>query len=775
MPRLAGISDQPLLDFDELEADDGIHIGDYVRAVRRRFWLIALITVLVALIAAVYMAQKDDIYEAKARVQVDLEINPGVGAARDGAVIVSSPINDPAYFNTQLQILTGSGLLRRVVKTMDLENNPDFLHPRAARSLTTWQKLKQMVGLGSRDQGDKPAMSIDDVRVVTGTMAPPVLSDDLAEAKQLAPYVLAIQRDLKVEPVSVASMQTRLIDIRYSHPDPRIATKVVNAIADSLVLTNLENKTVMTTSAGQFLQQRIAQLQDRIRLGEEQLLNYTKSNQILSLDPAQNTVVERLATLNRQLLEAENARTLAEAAYRAVLVPGAAEAMVASGSAQMSAPEAKLAELQQQRAQLMVENTEEWPAVKELDQQIKVLEKQIGEAKNRSIMVMKTNLETSYRQALTREQTLRAAFEKQRERTLALNEAAINYKIIQQEIDTNKALLASLLQKAKENELVRAGTSNNIHVVDYALGPGTFVGPQRLQGVGMATLLAFSCGVGLVVLLEYFDKTLRSAEEIEKLLRLPVLGSIPSADKTNRSLQLTNGQKFATLAGKARPALLIEGDTRSPLAEAYRRLRTSVLLSRSGGAPRTVLVTSTNPAEGKTTTAVNTAISLAQTGAKVLIIDGDLRHSCIHEIFSLKNERGLSNILTSNMSEVEILSLIEQHENSGVYVLPAGPAPPNPADLLGTDQMRELITKLEAAFTYIVIDSPPIIFFSDSVLIATMVDGVLLVVREGKSARDEVKSSRKLLQDVGAKVYGVVLNEVKMVPRRYHYYPYYTT
>ena len=766
----------------ENSGEGEVHLRDYWRSVRKHLWLVIGTTALITMLAAIYMARKPDLYEAEARVQVDLEnSDPSVGGtAKTGSIVVNTRgFVDPAYFNTQLQILNSPGLLRRVVKTLDLEHNKAFLNPNAAQSGSTWQKMVRMVGLGK----DKKGAEKDDASAevpLASTVAPATSREDLVEAKKLAPYVETLQKGLKVEPVKETRLQvkdTRLIDVSFVHQDPQIAAKIVNAIADVFALSNLERKTETNTTTGDFLQKRIAELQSQIRGGEERLINYAKSNQILSLDASQNTVVDRLAGLNRQLLEAENERKLAEAAYRAALSPGAAEALSEDTTKQVSEMEVKLAELRSKRAELLVENTEEWPEVKEVTQQIAALEKQIKDTRGRATSVVKTNLETRYRQALQREQSLRTAFNQQRGETLTQNEAAINYRIIQQEIETNKNLLEGLLQRSKENDVVLAARPNNIHVIDYALAPDVPVAPKRLRGVAIAFMLSLVFGVGLALFLEYLDDTVRNTDDVEKRLQLPALAMIPTSATVMRRRLLpgvTALQPRHNGNGHGNSELLLNADARSPLAEAYRQLRTSVLLSTAGHAPKTILVTSSVPSEGKTTTAVNLAISLAQTGASVLVIDADMRRPRLHSIFELnKRSSGLSTILSSQMSEQEVFALIERHEPSGLCLLRSGSIPPNPAELIGSDQMRRLITILQSAFTHIVIDSPPIASFTDGVLLASMVDGVLLVVHDCKSSRTIVRRSRQLLQEVGAKILGVVVNNVDVRSHDYYYYQRY--
>jgi capsular exopolysaccharide synthesis family protein len=755
-------------------AETEVHLLDYWRAVRKRLWLVISIVMLVTMLSVIYVARKPDIYQAGARVQVDLENN---AALVGKAPYVFGPTNDPVYFNTQLQILVSPGLMRRVVKTLDLEHNPDFFKGNSTQNRSTWQTIKRMVGLGRGDKTDTNAKRKDELQLRT-TVAPATAHEDLAEAKRLAPYVNAVLSGLKVEPVKETRglyKETRLIDISSTHTDPEVASKVVNAIAETYVYNNLEKKSETNTTTGDFLQKRIAELQQQIRTDEERLVNYSKNNQIISLDANQNTVVERLNGLNRQLLDAENARILAESQYNAARVPGKATALAEADEKQANESETKAADLRQKRALLLVDATEEAPEVKEIDQQIAELDRQVKEIRGRKGNTLLTNLETQYRQTLAREQALRKSFEQQRSETVTQNEAAINYRIIQQEIETNKTLLDNLLQRSKENDVIMASKPNNISIVDYAIAPEGPIGPNRTRTVFIAVFLSLGLGVGLALLLEYLDDTVHSTDEVERLLHLPALAVIPSAFGNSRrrllagpgALQKRNGHPSDN------PELLMNVDSRSPLAESYRHLRTSVLLSTAGRAPRSLLVTSSLPGEGKTTTAVNTAVSLAQTGASVVIIDADMRRPRLRSIFGLPDRAGLSSILSSELPDAEVLAMVSKEEGTGLHVLTAGPIPPNPAELLGSDQMRRLLVTLQSQFNHVVVDSPPVSSFTDGVLISTMVDGVLLVVHGGKSSRHMVKRSRQLLQDVGAKIFGVVLNNVNLESHDYYYYQRY--
>ncbi len=762
------------------DGGDENQLREYWRAVRKHLWLVLAITVAVTMLAAINAARQPDIYTAQVRVQVDLENNLAAGAtANASSVVINNPTNDPTYFNTQLQILTSPGLLRRVVKTLDLEHNQAFLRPQTEQNRSLWQNLLRVVGMGSSDSnGAQQKKTTAEEVPLTGTVAPATSRDDMIEAKRLAPSVDAIRRGLKIEPVKETRTgswvkDTRLIDISFTHADPQIAAKIVNAVADAFALLNLEKKTETNASAGDFLQKRVADLQAQIRSGGERLVNYAKNNQIISLDASQNTVVERLAGLNGQLLEAENARGDAEAAYRAALAPGAASALAQRDATEIKDGEKRLAALREKLAQLLVENTQAWPEVKEVKQQIAVLEKQVSDMRSNAMSVITTNLETRYRQALNREKALRDSFSRQRGETVAQNEAAINYRIIQQEIATNKTLLDGLLQRSKENDVILAGTPNNIYVLDYALVPDVPTGPQRLRSVLLALFSSLAAGVGLAIFLEYLNDSVRSTDDLERLLHLPALAVIPSVSGSSKRRLVASTRASERRNGHMAPELMMNPDAPAPLAEAYRHLRTSVLLSTAGRAPKSLLVTSGVPSEGKTTTAVNTALSLAQTGAKVLLVDADMRRPRVHSIFEIENQSGLSTILASDMNEAQILCIIFQHDPSGLYLLPSGTIPPNPAELLSSEQMVRLIAILESSFTHVVFDSPPIGSFTDGVVISTMVDGVLLVVHSGKTSRQAVRRARQLLSDVGSKIFGVILNNVSTRSQDYYYYRQY--
>lgn len=734
------------------QSQDEAHLKEFLFSLRKYWLLIVGVTLLVTALVAVYMARQPSIYEASARVQVDLENgSPTLGNNKGGTYVVN-PVNDPAYFNTQLQILTSPRLLRRVVKDLDLEHDPNFQLPQS--SPARWQKWFGQTTTSTAVVVDQPAMNGDE------DLESP--HEDLAEATRLAPYVEVLKLGLKAEPVKEVRLlvkDTRLIDLSYAYPNPQLATKIVNRIADTFVLSNLERKTASNESTGKILQQRITDLRSQIKEQETQLLTYAKSHQILSLDASQNTVVERLTNLNRQLLEAENERKVAEAAYQAALAPGAADALASGGAArEPNDIEARLSQLVQRRSQLMIDFTPAWPEVKEIDNQIAVLESQLKQTRSRASSVVVTNLSTHYRQSMARESALRTSFNQQRAETLEQNEAAVNYRILHQEIETNRLLLEGMLQRSKENEAALAAMRNNIHVGDYAVIPSVPIGPKRLLFVGVAFALSLLVGLGLAILLGFLDDSFRSTEDLERTLSLRALAAIPA---TNGELLLTSANGNGHNGnGKSHYELPQEQNHPLPFREAYRQLRTSMLLSSRRGEFKSLLVASSMPGEGRTTIAVNTALSLSRTGALVLIVDADLRQPSLHSVFDLENDNGLTTLLSNGFDENDPLQFI-QHSEKGIGILTAGPVFDDSAELLGTDRMRDVIETLQGIYDYVIIDSPPINYFTDAVLVSSLVDRVVLVVDSNKTSRDTVKRASLLLQDAGAPTLGIILNNVR--------------
>ncbi len=779
--------------YREIYSAEGMQFADYWRAIRKRLWLVIGMMVLITTLTAIYMARRPDIFQSKATVQVDLEqSNPDL-VTSDRRSGLSNP--DPAYFNTQLQLLNSENLLRRVVKELSLDSNKEFQQAKSDESVSAWRSLLRAVGLAS-DNKKKADKNVSDVSVAANTSV--ASSEEIAEAVRLAPYVAILRTNLGVEPVreSRATFKdTRLIDISYRHTNPELAALIVNGIADVFTKQNQEKRTGKNKTTNDFLEERVANLQSQVKNDEIKLVELKKQSGIINLDADSTIVLQRLEGLNKQLLDAENTRKNAEANYNAIKnspdkINSVAEAETIRYTTEretaMQALRNKTAEtltqLKIERDKISQEYQPGSDEMKEIDKKIETLNNGLREAQDKNEQDLKDfrkrvsttnidNLKTKYLQAQQQEDKIRSAFNDQYNQAQGQNQAAINIRLLEQNITTNKGFLENLQKQQSENDVVAQGTGNNISIAEIAIPPDTPIAPRRLMTVFAALILSTLFGAGFALFLEYLDDTIKTTEEVENYLRLPALAAIPAIDSMpKRRLLLVGGGGNDDTESKASTELLINNDPRSSLAEAYRQLRTSILLSTAGHAPKSLLITSSLPAEGKTTTAINTAISLAQTGAKVLVIDADMRRPRLHSVFGVSNAEGLSTILSNEMQAKEILEIIQYDNDSKLNLLPSGPIPPNPAELIGSEQMANLLEVMQGHFTHVVVDSPPIASFTDGVLIASMVDGVILVVHSGKSSRQVVRRSRQLLQDINAKVFGVVLNNVNLRSQDNYYY-----
>ena len=770
-PKLPGAA-EPYLNYRGSEtAEEGVRFADYWRAIRKRLWLVITIVVLIMTLTAIYMARRPDEFIAKARVQVDLEQKNQdlMTSERRGAPIN----NDPAYFNTQLQNLNSPSLLRRVVKEINLESNKDFQTSRSAESQSGLRSILRAIGLAS----DPKKKDADTVPIATSSAA--AEGEDLAEAKRLAPYVETLQKNLIIEPVRenrVVYKDTRLIDIAYQHTNPELAALVVNTVADVFSKRNQELKTGTNVKTNSYLKDRIAGLQAEVKKDEEQLASLKRNAGVIQLDAEKTLALRQLEELNDQLLKAQELRKAAEAQLKSASTPEALAALMQDSGARkyINDTEFEISKLEQDRARLSEEFQDEAPEIKEIDKAIASRKKALEDFKKNQQNIFLQNVKTRFEAAAEQEKKLQASYNEAYSKAQVQSDAGINIKLLEQKLNANKETLENLQKTSRENDITAAGTENNISVADIAVPPDTPVGPRRLMSVLIAGFLAGLFGCGLALFLEYLDDSVKTTEDVENVLRLPALAVIPTIDSVPRRKLLAVGGNNSTALeetnGRRAHEVLITNDSRSALAEAYRQLRTSILLSTAGHAPKSLLITSSVPSEGKTTTAVNTAISLAQTGAKVVIIDADMRRPRLHSIFGVSNEHGLSSILSSKMSDDEILGIVQHDAQTNLFLLPSGAVPPNPAELIGSSQMQLVLRLLEEEYTHVVVDSPPIASFTDGVLIASMVDGVLLVVHSGKSSRQIVKRAKQLLGDVGAKIFGVVLNNVNVRSQDNHYY-----
>jgi capsular exopolysaccharide synthesis family protein len=420
------------------------------------------------------------------------------------------------------------------------------------------------------------------------------------------------------------------------------------------------------------------------------------------------------------------------------------------------------AELRIQLAQLSVQFGPAYPKFAQIRGQLQEVEVQM-QAEMKKVTA---RLRGDYEASLQRENMLRAALERQKQEANKLNESAIEYSLLKRDVDTNRALYEGLLEKLKEAGVTAGLRSNNFRIVDTARVPASPSEPNLPRNLSFALALGLTTGVGLAFLLEGMDNTVRTPEQAQAISALPSLGMIPLGSRN--TAEMGTRQRLALATSKEAVELVTQSRPKSQMAESYRALRTSLLLTSAGGPPRVILVTSALPQEGKTTTSINLAIVLAQKGARVLLIDADLRRPSIHKTLGMGPRTGLSNVLTgsSNLEQAVIRSTILPN----LFLLPAGTPPPNPAELLASNNMKDLLAQLHESYDHIVIDSPPTLSVTDAVVMSTTADRVVLVIRSGQTTKQALRHARELLMQVNAKVCGVLMNAVDLNSADYYYY-----
>jgi capsular exopolysaccharide synthesis family protein len=739
------------------------HLREYLTVVLKRKWLILSLVLVVTTLVTIQMYRTPSVYEAATTIDIEPKRDNPLASGKAGVVINTGRATDPTYVNTQLRLLENPALARQVIRTLNLENNPAFLGGQGQTGLVS--SLKRILSGEKKTAAPSSEQANESIPVVPSNE----VGNDALSAEELArlePYEDTLAGGLRVEPI----IGTNLVTLHYTHTSPELAQQIVNTLADAFIYNNQDRETGNTNRAMELLGNRIAELQGQIRKQQVDVVNYAIGKSIPVDDKAGNNLpAQRLATLSAQVLEAENNRKNLEALYLAASKETDPNSIPeVQDNKRVQDLRTKLADLKQKRDELLQTYTPEWIGVKRLDAQITPLEADLKKAPNEVLAAMKSRYEASK----AKEESLRRSYNQQMGVTTEQNRSQIQLNVLKQDLATNQQEYDVLRQRQRDLEnSTTGGPQNNISVTNRARVPHEPVGPFRLRTIILAFLLSLGVGVGLAFLLDYLDDTLKTVDDVDRYLHLPSLALIP-ANRAERA-RLVGKRAPAPVEGDPSTALALTSDVRSPSAEAYRHLRTSLLLSSAGQPPKTILVTSSQPSEGKTTTAVNTAITLAQTGAQVLLVDCDLRRPRVHANFGVSNARGLTNYLSGERDLDALLHSYDKLPN--LKLLTSGPVPPNPAELLGSTEMRRLLDALSERFTHIVIDSPPAISFTDASILSTLVDGVMLVVHSGRSSRAIVRRAKQQLIDVGANIFGVVLNNVRLDAPDYYYSGYYSS
>lgn len=752
MPLSSETLDRPLREFAQpapvaSQPTDELHPRQYLAVVLKRKWLILSLAVVVTSLVAIQMYRLPSIYEAETTIQIEQK-----SSVLEMKGVVINAAADPAYWSTQLKLLENPELARQVVLALDLQNNPAFLGGHSRGFVSSVKRIFSPAPPPAKDAGIAVLddAGFDDSEKMT-----------VEQLERLEPYEDTLRANLRVVPIE----RTNLVKLHFTHPDPEIAMKVPDTLAAVFILRDNIRATQGSTKAEEKLAREIADLQLKIRQGEEARINYMKNNNLpLGNVQGQNFTADRLGTYSGQLLAAEKGRKEVQASYEASLREKDVWSIPeVQSDKNVQRLREKIGTLEEHKAALLEQYTEEWPAVKKIDAQIA----QVKTDLERAPLEILRSLKSRYEAAKSNEDKVRQDFNRELGAADEQSRDIISMSDLVQQLETNKQFYNTLYQRHKELQITASDKSNNITVATPARLPRAPAGPQRGRNILIALILSLGAGVGLAFLLDYLDDTLKTVADIDRYVRVPTLALIPAPRTAPRKLIGRRGAVAGGAATEVTALALIE-DARSPVAEAYRHLRTSLLLSTAGQPPKTLLVTSSQPSEGKTTTAVNTAMMLAQTGAEVLIMDCDLRRPRLHAHFGLPNARGVTNFLAGDANLDELIQSCDQMPN--LKVMASGRVPPNAAEIIGSEEMQKLLRLLSERFTHIIIDSPPVISFTDASILSTMVDGVMLVVHGGRSSRGVVRRAKQQLLDVGANIYGVVLNNVKLESNDYYYY-----
>lgn len=731
----------PLLPLGEPFAGEGeINVSEYLALLRRQWRLIAVIGLIGAAVGAILYATTPRVYQARARIQIE---------RRSFSPLNSQGTNwleawwNPEYYPTQFEILKSRGLAEEVLRNLRLWEDPDF-NPHA----------------GSIVASDEPVIPAQDEAALGGMAS-------------------RLQSGLTIRPRT----GTQLVDILYSSQHPELAMRVANGFAETFQQRGKADRQRAASRASTFLSEQIEEIKTEIADKERQLQTFSRERDIVTIDKDSNTTLKRLEAVNQDYITARSDRIQKEVRYNELVASSddvLADTLSDTGVRSLG-NELRRAE-EEYAAKLRVYKPE-FPDMVELRGTIDDLRARLRELVGQA----REQARVEYQTALRSEQRLNEELRQMKNETLALNSASAEYNNLKVEIATRRQLLDELLRRQSETSVaVRGSQEPNVHIIEKALLPGRPSEPnlkrQLLFGGGIGLLV----GIGLVFLLDFMDRSIKTPEELERRLGLPVLAVIPDIS-TGKSYGYLGRYGYGSGHGQNRkkrsPGAVARRDDvtvdlvpqhkpRLAISESYRSLRTALLLS-SADTLQVITVTSATSGEGKTVTAANLATVLAQLGRRVLLIDADLRKPRVHKVFKISNRVGVVNYLVGRAEAEEIFF---RNGVPNLAVSPAGPSPPNPSELLSSPRMQQLLERAREIFDYVIVDTPPTLAVTDSTIMGSASDGVVLTVRAGAIPREDAKVSAERLRLAGVKVLGTVLNCYRPLVGRfskdYHYYYY---
>jgi polysaccharide biosynthesis transport protein len=716
---------------DYQQPEGGKHLWDYVHVILRRKWTAItffLVTVTTVLVGT-YMITP--LYRASVTLKIEGE-NPFSMLFRDQQLVWQQNYGQE-YMETQLKILQSKKLARRVIRAMGLDREKGFARSAPAR-------LKGNPG----EQGESPVRTSED-------------------------YVDTAAVDRLLSQVRVSTVpRTRLVNVSIDSPDPEFAARAVNEVARSYIGLSMENKFEATQQARDWLEKQLVDMRAKVERSEEALSRFASQNRIVKAPVATFDAPGRGADSGRAVqydrldeLSSELAKATTERIGKEMLLQEAkqGDAMLLSNIAASPSIEALRKELvtkEAEYAKLGVVYKADYPKMVKLNEEVGALKKQIGKEAGRVLETVRKD----YQLVVARENFLKGEIEKYKQEALGMNDKLVQYQILKRDADTNKELYNGILQRLKETGISASITTSNIVVLDKADVPRVPFKPDKKKNLMLALVIGALGGLGLAFFVEYLDNTVKSPDDIEKTIFLPSLGIVPYVQT------MAGNEVKPMLPGPA------SGDKRSSMVEAYRSIGTYIQFSSPVRPPKIILVTSARGGEGKTTTCINLATSLANSSGAGVIIDCDLRKPQLHKVFNLDNRSGLTSYLTGHIDS-DNNGLVQDTTVPNLKVIPSGIIPPNPSELLSSFRMKDLIADLFSRYSFVILDAPPILGLSDSLVLSTTTDGVIIVVRAGATPKESVNQVKKLLRGVNARILGVVLNGIRESDLRYSSYSYY--
>lgn len=767
-------------------------VQQYFNVIYKRLPLILALTLLVTAAAAFYMFRQPSVYAATTEMIIEPR-KPKI-TSKDSININFG--NDINYYNTQLELLRNPELMRKVVIALGLYREKDLFSGHQGGF------LESLRSVFSRDKGS--AGELNTLPVISPEEQVTVLKGGITltpeEEQRANQYAARLQGALSIEQVE----RTNLVNVTVKSEYPELAARVADKVAEIFRDEDAERESAGEKQAIEDLTRSIEELKNTIALQELELIDYMRSSGLPLQEKGQDLAATRLGGMSETWVKAMENRRQLEARYNAAVaassrgeganLPDLYENKIYQDTIRLNterkaklqddirALDKQIQDLEAKRSADATKWTDEHPEMKALIATIEEkkatkakTEKEVSQiiesdqrkiekdAVSGALVSLKAQLDAARKQ----ESQAQAAYDREAAISNVQGQAQTKLTTLKRSIETGRGLLDTYTQRLKEQELSFAsGRPDNIKIAANAVVPTAPIGPQRGRNIFVAFLFSLAAGIGLAFLMDYLDDSVRTSEDIGRHLGLPTLALIPHHSVGDRRKLLPasgngNGSMPAT-------ALITLEERNSPMAEAYRHLRTSLLFSSAGKPPQTILVTSSQPSEGKTTTAINTAITLAQADADVIVVDCDLRRPRVHSYFDLENTQGLTNYLSGERNTENLIKSIP--ELPRLKVITSGPIPPNPAELLSSNEMRNLLQFLRGKFKHVIVDSPPAISFTDAAILSTIVDGVVLVAMANKSSIHLMRRFKQRLSTIGARIYGVVLNGIKAGSVEYEYY-----